>query len=51
MIHADHDMMVQFEVVDPNHVGDDPLGNPPGNTAQEGGRSAVAVRTRGRPGG
>ena len=28
LIHEDHDMMVQFEVVDPDNPGDDPLGTP-----------------------
>ena len=36
LVHEDHDMMVQYEVVDPNRAGDDPLGTPPKNTAQEG---------------
>ena len=28
LIHEDHDMMAQFEVIDPNAAGDDPLGTP-----------------------
>ena len=28
LIHEDHDMMTQFEVVDPDQPGDDPLGTP-----------------------
>ena len=28
LIHEDHDMMVQFEMIDPNRAGDDPLGTP-----------------------
>ena len=28
MVHEDHDMMVQFEVVDPGQPGFDPLGFP-----------------------
>ena len=29
LVHEDHDMMVQFEVIDPNHAGVDPLGPAP----------------------
>jgi spore coat protein A, manganese oxidase len=36
LVHEDHDMMVQFEVVDPNQAGDDPLGAPCKNTSGEG---------------
>ncbi|MFM7686133.1 MAG: multicopper oxidase domain-containing protein, partial [Actinomycetota bacterium] len=25
LVHEDHDMMTQFEVVDPNQPGDDPI--------------------------
>ena len=28
LVHEDHDMMVQFEVIDPAGPGDDPLGTP-----------------------
>jgi spore coat protein A, manganese oxidase len=28
LVHEDHDMMVQYEVQDPNAQGDDPLGTP-----------------------
>ena len=37
LVHEDHDMMVQFEVTDPNHAGIDPLSFPPKSTAQEAG--------------
>jgi spore coat protein A len=35
LVHEDHDMMVQFNVVDPNNAGIDPLSFPPKSTAQE----------------
>jgi hypothetical protein len=28
LVHEDHDMMTQFEVVDPDGPGDDPMGTP-----------------------
>jgi FtsP/CotA-like multicopper oxidase with cupredoxin domain len=28
LVHEDHDMMTQFEVLDPSQAGDDPLGDP-----------------------
>ncbi len=37
LVHEDHDMMVQFEVVDPNRAGDDPLGTPARNNILEAG--------------
>ena len=37
LVHEDHDMMVQYEVVDPNNAGIDPLSFPPKNNADEGG--------------
>ena len=36
LIHEDHDMMAQFEVVDPTTPGDDPLGTLPIEVADEG---------------
>jgi FtsP/CotA-like multicopper oxidase with cupredoxin domain len=35
MVHEDHDMMVQFEVIDPDNAGIDPLSFPAKNTALE----------------
>jgi FtsP/CotA-like multicopper oxidase with cupredoxin domain len=37
MVHEDHDMMVQFEVIDPDHAGIDPLSFPAKNIALEAG--------------
>jgi hypothetical protein len=37
LIHEDHDMMAQFEVVDPAGPGDDPLGTPCKDLADEAG--------------
>ena len=36
LIHEDHDMMGQFEVVDPQAPGDDPLGTPAFSLTEEG---------------
>ncbi len=36
LIHEDHDMMGQFEVVDPHAPGDDPLGTPAVPLTEEG---------------
>jgi spore coat protein A, manganese oxidase len=35
LIHEDHDMMAQFEVIDPDGAGDDPLGTPGRDVADE----------------
>jgi FtsP/CotA-like multicopper oxidase with cupredoxin domain len=35
LVHEDHDMMVQYEIVDPNRAGDNPLGYPAKSTANE----------------
>ena len=37
MVHEDHDMMAQFEVIDPNNAGFDPLGFPAKSNALEAG--------------
>ena len=37
LVHEDHDMMSQFEVIDPNNPGIDPLSFPPKSTALEAG--------------
>jgi hypothetical protein len=29
LVHEDHDMMGQYEVIDPNNPSDDPLSDPP----------------------
>ena len=36
LIHEDHDMMAQFEVIDPATPGDDPLGTLSMEVADEG---------------
>ncbi len=35
LVHEDHDMMVQFNVIDPNSPGIDPFSSPPQPTSQE----------------
>jgi FtsP/CotA-like multicopper oxidase with cupredoxin domain len=35
LVHEDHDMMVQYEIQDPNQAGDDPLGFPAKPTSGE----------------
>jgi spore coat protein A len=35
LVHEDHDMMVQFKVIDPNNPGVDPLSYPPKSSALE----------------
>lgn len=37
LIHEDHDMMTQFEMIDPNRAGDDPLGTPARPQSDEAG--------------
>ena len=49
LVHEDHDMMVQYEVIDPNAPGDDPLGYPAKLDGRRGRRSRCRHCVPARP--